>query len=197
MQYSECYQCANSLNDLSSGYRSVTPPPAAEVMHDVTLNHLTIVNTGFRATGNTATGLIVMDGPPAGNKTATPRIDNLQFTNSIGDAGSSGAFPTGGGSVNCAVGAKTVADKVRACWAGSSAFTANVLVTDHASSALLLPSGNFTTSAWSKVGFVNFNGGDGGDYHLQQSSQYHGAGTDRRDIGADIDSVNAAKSLAE
>jgi len=44
---------------------------------------------------------------------------------------------------------------------------------------------------------VNFNGGDGGDYHLQQSSQYHAAGTDRRDVGADIDSVNAAKRLAE
>jgi hypothetical protein len=138
-----------------------------------------------------------MNGPPAGNKTATPRIDNLQLTNSIGDAGTSGAYPTGGGSDNCSVGAKTVADKVMTCWTGASSFTGNLLVTDHAISTLVFPSGNFTTSAWSKVGFVNFNGGDGGDYHLQQSSRYHHAGTDGTDLGADIDSVDSAKIFAE
>lgn len=197
MQYSECYQCANALNNLSSAYQSAAPPPATEVMHDVTLNHLTIVNTGFLATGKTATAFLVMDGPPAGNKTATPRIDNLRLTNSIGDAGTNGVFPTGGGSDNCSVGESTIADMVSACWTGASSFTGNLLVSDHAISPLVLPSGNLTTSSWSKVGFVNFNGGDGGDYHLEQSSQYHNAGTDRRDLGADIDSVNSAKSLAE
>ena len=197
MQYPECYQCGNFLNELSSGYHSDGPPPAAEVMHDVTLNHVTIVNTGFLATGKTAMGFMEMNGPPAGNKTATPRIDNFQLTNSIGDAGTSGAYPTGGGSDNCSVGAKTVADKVTACWTGASSFTGNLLVTDHAISTLVFPSGNFTTSAWSKVGFVDFNGGDGGDYHLQQSSRYHHAGTDGTDLGADIDSVDSAKSFAE
>jgi hypothetical protein len=197
MQYSECYQCANFLNDVSSSYKSDAPPPTAEVMHDVTLNHVTIVNTGFLATGKTATGFMEMNGPPAGNKTATPRIDNFEWTNSIGDAGTSGAYPTGGGSDNCAVGEKTVADMVTACWTGASSFTANLLVTDHALSTLVFPSGNSTTSAWSKVGFVNFNGGDGGDYHLQPSSQYHDAGTDGRDLGADIDSVDSAKKFAE
>jgi hypothetical protein len=196
MQYSECYQCANSLNELSSGYFPVGPPPAVEVMHDVTLDHLTIVNTGFVATGNTATGFMVMNGPPKGNKTATPRMDNIQWTNSIVDAGSGDAFPTGGGSTNCAVGEPTVAARVTSCWTGASSFTGNLLVTDHASSPLVLPSGNSTTSAWSKVGFVSFNGGDGGDYRLQQSSQYHLAGTDRKDLGADINSVNVAKSFA-
>jgi hypothetical protein len=197
MQYPECYQCGHFLNELSSGYRSDGPPPAAEVMHDVTLNHVTIVNTGFLATGQTATGFMDMNGPPAGNKTATPRIDNFQLMNSIGDAGTSGAYPTGGGSDNCSVGAKTVADKVAACWTGASSFTGNLLVTDHSVSTLIFPSGNFTVSAWSKVGFVNFNGGDGGDYHLQQSSRYHHAGTDGMDLGADIDSVDSARSFAK
>jgi hypothetical protein len=197
MQYSECYRCGNFLNQLSSGYQSDTPPPAAEVLHDVTLNHITIVNTGFVATGTTATGFMDLNGPPAGNPTATPRIDNFQLTNSIGDAGTSGAYPTGGGSDNCSVGAKTVADKVKACWTGASSFTPNLLVTDHTTSPLVLPSGNFTASAWSKVGFVNFNGGDGGDYHLQPSSKYHLAASDGKDLGADIDAVNSARRLAE
>ena len=197
MQYSECYQCANFLNLLSSVYRSDSPPPAAEVMHDVTLNHITIVNTGFLAGAKTATGFLVMNGPPAGNKTATPRIDNLQFTNSIADAGTSGAYPTGGGSDNCSSGQATIARMVTACWAGASSFTGNLLVIDRVWSQLVLPSGNFTTSAWSKVGFSNFNGGDGGDYHLQQSSPYHNAGTDGKDLGANIDLVNSAKNFAK
>lgn len=138
-----------------------------------------------------------MSGPPAGNKTGTPRIDNVDLTNSIADAGTSGAYPTGGGSNDCAVGEKTVADMISACWTGGSSFTANLFVTDYTTSTLVFPSGNFTTSAWSKVGFVNFNGGDGGDYHLQASSPYHDAGTDGKDLGADINSVDSAKNFAE
>jgi len=194
MQYSECYQCANFLDSLGSAYH-LPPPPAAEIMHDVTLDHLTIVNTGFLATGKTATGFLVMDGPPAGNTTATPRVDNIQWTNSIVDAGTSGAFPSGGGSNNCAVGEKTIAAMLAACWTGASLFSGNLLVTDDVSSTLVLPSGNSTVSAWSKVGFVNFNGGDGGDYRLQQSSQYHSPG--RKDPGADVNSVNTARSFAQ
>ena len=68
---------------------------------------------------------------------------------------------------------------------------------DYAISTLVLPVGNFTASAWSEVGFVNFNGGYGGDYQLLQSSPYHHAGTDMKDIGADIDSVNSARSFAQ
>jgi hypothetical protein len=140
---------------------------------------------------------MTLNGPPKGNKSATPQIDNFELTNSIGDAGTSGAYPTGGGSDNCSVGQATVADMVSACWAGASSLTGNLFVTDYATSAPVFPSGNFTTSAWSKVGFVSFNGGDGGDYHLQTSSQYHKAGTDGKDLGADIDSVNSAMSFAE
>jgi hypothetical protein len=196
MQYSECYQCANSLIHLGSAYQ-VPPPPAAEIMHDVTLNHVTIVNTGFLATGKTSTGFLVMNGPPAGNKTATPRMDNIQWTNTIVDAGTSGASSSGGGSDNCATGAKPIAAMLTACWTGASLFTGNLLVTDDTTSTLVMPIGNFTTPAWSKVGFVNFNGGDGGDYHLQPSSPYHLAGTDRKDLGADINSVNVARSFAQ
>ncbi len=197
MQYAECYQCGNFLTVLSSAYVSNAPPPAAEVMHDVTLNHITIVNTGFLAGNTTATGFLTMNGPPAGNKSATPRVDNIHWTNSIVDAGTVGALPTGGGSQNCSVGANTIAAMVTACWAGASSFSGNLLVTDHTRSALVLPSGNFTTSSWSNVGFVNFNGGDGGNYQLQQSSRYSLAATDGKAIGADIGAVNSARTFAE
>jgi hypothetical protein len=37
--------------------------------------------------------------------------------------------------------------------------------------------------------FVNFNNGNGGDYHLAARSPYKNAGTDGKDLGADVDAV--------
>jgi hypothetical protein len=196
MQYSECYQCAVFLNELGSGYQSNNPPPAREVMHDVSLNHITVANAGWSGGSELATGFMTMMGPPAHNPTATPQISNFDFTNSIVDAGTTGASPTGGGADNCSVGKKTVADKISACWVGGSSLTANLFVTDYVGSNLGFPSGNFTTPSWTKVGFVNFNGGDGGDYHLLNTSPYHNAGTDGKDLGADIDMVKSAVNFA-
>jgi hypothetical protein len=46
------------------------------------------------------------------------------------------------------------------------------------------PSGNFFPASMSDVGFENY---EGGDYRLQSGSRYKNAGTDGKDIGADID----------
>jgi hypothetical protein len=54
------------------------------------------------------------------------------------------------------------------------------------------PSENFFPATVSDVGFVNYNNGNGGDYHLLPNSQYKGKASDGRDPGADIDAVNAA-----
>jgi hypothetical protein len=43
-----------------------------------------------------------------------------------------------------------------------------------------------------EVQFVNYNNGNGGDYHLQPSSPYKNAGTDGKDLGADIDGLLSA-----
>ena len=52
--------------------------------------------------------------------------------------------------------------------------------------------GQFFPKDWKAVGFVDFRNGDGGDYHLSPSSHYRKAGSDGKDIGADIDAVLAA-----
>jgi len=54
------------------------------------------------------------------------------------------------------------------------------------------PSGNFFPATVNDVGFVNYNNGNGGDYHLQTNSAYKGKGSDGLDPGADIDALNAA-----
>jgi hypothetical protein len=56
------------------------------------------------------------------------------------------------------------------------------------------PSGNQFYSSPEHVGFANFNGGNGGDYHLLPSSPAKGAASDGRDLGANLDAVLAAIS---
>jgi hypothetical protein len=51
------------------------------------------------------------------------------------------------------------------------------------------PSGNFFPAAYTNV-FLNFNGGNGGDYHVQ--SPFQAKGTDGKDVGADVDAVSSA-----
>jgi hypothetical protein len=51
------------------------------------------------------------------------------------------------------------------------------------------PGGNFFPASLNEVGFVDLSGGD---YHLSATSPYKGAGTDGKDIGADIDAIQAA-----
>jgi hypothetical protein len=71
---------------------------------------------------------------------------------------------------------------------GPYTFTHNVLI----SGSNDWPSGNFSPANASAVGFVNYKAGDGGDYHLLPSSPYKNAGTDGKDLGADVDSVEQA-----
>jgi hypothetical protein len=55
------------------------------------------------------------------------------------------------------------------------------------------PSGNFFPASVVDVGFVNYAVGD---YRLLVSSPFKNAGTDGKDIGADIDAINAATACA-
>jgi hypothetical protein len=59
------------------------------------------------------------------------------------------------------------------------------------------PAGNFFPESVAFVDFVNYSNGNGGDYHLQSHSRYKNAGTDGKDLGADIDGIEAATGGAE
>jgi hypothetical protein len=54
------------------------------------------------------------------------------------------------------------------------------------------PGGNYFPSSASAVQFVNFNNGNGGDYHLLSTSPYKNAGSDGKDLGADINAIQSA-----
>jgi hypothetical protein len=105
-----------------------------------------------------------------------------------------GTYPiwsTGGGKVNCAY-YDVPLTTFNACFNPYS-FTSNGLIADPAGyPSTTWPSGNFFPASVSVVQFTNYNNGNGGNYELLPSSPYKNAGTDGKDLGADIVGLQSA-----
>jgi hypothetical protein len=113
------------------------------------------------------------------------QITGFVFTNSIVLAGVAPVWSTGGGSINCAhtdVPIKTV----NACFS-SPIFAYNAIL-ESPYPATSWPGGNFFYST-AAMDFVNYNNGNGGDYHLLPSSPAIGAANDGTNLGANVDLV--------
>jgi hypothetical protein len=156
----------------------VSTSAGAPVLQNLTINHVTafpsrtLLNIG---------NMVARSGP----------MENFVFTNNIVSVGTYPVWSTGGGPGNCAYFDKPLTT-FNACFSSYS-FASNALIgSPSAFPATLWPSRNFLPATASAVRFVNHNGGNGGDYHLQPSSPYKGKGTDGRDLGADVDAVASA-----
>jgi hypothetical protein len=124
------------------------------------------------------------------------QMKNFFFTNSIVNAGTYPVWSTGGGPTNCAYYDKPLTT-FNACFSPYS-FASNAVVASTSSfPPSLWPSGNFFPASAAAIRFANYNGGNGGDYHLQRSSRYKGAGTDGKDLGADVDAIHSATAGVE
>jgi hypothetical protein len=116
----------------------------------------------------------------------TVQIPGFSFTNSIVMAGQTPVWSTGnGGNTNCAF-YDVPATTVNLCFSGYAFDHNAILESPYASSSW--PSGNWFYST-SGIGFVNYNNGNGGDYHLASSSPAIGAASDGSNLGANIDTV--------
>ena len=162
---------------------SITPK-----LHDVWLDHITAF-------------------PPRvlfglGGTTGEPKATGFVFRNGIVAAGERQLTSTGGGLSNCAGQQPHALAMVSNCFQNPD-FTHNVIVGAQG----LWPPGNWFPGSFSGVGFVDFKNGNGGDYHLckgpkqpgscKGASKYLKAGTDGKDLGADIDSIQAATEGVE
>ncbi|MGA7236882.1 MAG: hypothetical protein WBY44_14440, partial [Bryobacteraceae bacterium] len=54
------------------------------------------------------------------------------------------------------------------------------------------PTGNYFPASASAVQFTNFSNGNGGNYTLLSGSPYANAGSDGKDLGADIAAIQSA-----
>jgi hypothetical protein len=158
-------------------FAQVSVSAGAPLLQNVHINHVTAFPSHM---------LFVMGGMLAN----TP-MKNFVFTNSIVNAGASPIWSTGGGVANCAYHDVPLIT-FNTCFS-NSVFAPNAIIgASPTYASAKWPAGNYFPAFALGVNFVNYNGGIGGDYHLQASSLYKNKGTDGKDLGADIDALNSA-----
>jgi len=144
------------------------------VIHDISINHVTAFNKD-----TTAAMFIV------GNKKAFPDMYGFVWANNI-FSGVSGMATTGGGAENCAYRMNGPAAMLASCFKDSQ-FSHNALV----GSTGKWPTGNFAPASAGEVKFTNVSRALAG-YKLLASSPYANAGTDGKDLGADVEAISSA-----
>ncbi len=122
-----------------------------------------------------------------GNYTSGLQMVNISLNNSISAAGVYPVWSTGG-ATNCAYYDKPLIT-FNACFNPYS-FAHNAIIGSSSNypPSLWPPSTFFPPNA-SAAQFVDYKNGNGGDYHLLPSSPYKNAGTDGKDLGADVDAI--------
>jgi hypothetical protein len=164
----------------ASEFAQVSVSAGAPLLQNVSINHVTAFPS--------YTFLVV------GDMVATStQMTNFTFTNSIVNAGIYPVWSTGGGPANCAYHDQP-ATTLKACFSSYS-FASNALIASNA--AYSWPTGTFLPGSAANVQFVNYNGGKGGDYHLRSTSPYRGKATDGKDLGADLNAIQAATAGVE
>jgi hypothetical protein len=164
-------------------FAQISVSAGAPILQNVTINHITAFPP--------STMLMI------GDMAATSgRMKNFVFTNGIANTGAFPVWSTGGGSTNCAFDDQPLS-AFNACFSPYS-FAGNALIGSPSGyPPSLWPSGNFFPANATAVEFMNYSGGNGGNYQLQSSSPYKGAGTDGLDLGADIVALDAALAGVE
>jgi hypothetical protein len=157
---------------IGSGF-TINPP-----LNNLTISHVTTVTDPNR------TFLMI-----GANLTNPVRPSNISLMNNIAIAGRYSVWSTGVAATACATSGQPTTT-FNQCWA-------SYLVNDNAVIAYPSgqgpwPAGNYIPGTAAAVGFTNFNNGSGGNYQLLSSSPYKNAGSDGRDLGADVTTVNTA-----
>jgi hypothetical protein len=143
-------------------------------IHDVAINHITAIGTDSKA------AMLVI-----GNDVTSPKMSNFSWTNSIFTS-DGGVVSTGGGSANCAYqnGALAI---LQACFSPYT-FSHNALI----GATGTWPAGNYAPPSASVIKFAGASSPTGLAYQLQPSSPFAKAGSDGKDLGADMNAISQA-----
>lgn len=147
--------------------------------NDITIDHNTILNS---APSGTPSDIMMSDpSSPAG----PVKTSNFVFTNNLATATVYGFYGSGSGFGTAGLNAGF----------SNWTFEKNALV---GQAAPAYPPGNFFPSSLGSVGFSGYGGGMymGGAYQLTANSPYRNAGTDGKDLGANLDATTLAGNAA-
>ncbi len=167
------YRGGGGLMEILNGW-------AKNVLNSITVDHI----TGFPDPQSHILSV--------GNNPSNPQMWGFTYTNNIVLIP---RFPVWAalGKPDCAS-QDTPALSLASCFSNYT-FTHNVLIAVPANyPPSSWPDGNYFPQDLTAIPFVSFNGGNGGDYHLQPSSPYRSAGTDGKDLGADITAIQTITS---
>jgi hypothetical protein len=144
-------------------------------LHDLKIEHVTAF--ALKA-------LFVIGGPPD-----EPKMSGLSITNNIFVTSGKPVFSTGGPvQENCSIMSIASAETLlRQCFS-SLIFHHNVIVGPQDE----WPKDNKTLKSVADVGFSDYKDGSPGNYHLSPRSKFKNAGSDQKDIGADVDAIEQA-----
>jgi hypothetical protein len=147
-------------------------------LQSVTINHVTALQTGVML--NLGDDISV-----------NPVMNNFVFTNNIVNAGPVPTETVGGGPTNCAYYSAPLTSLGR-CFEPYTFSNNAIIATPAEYPPSKYPPGNFFPANSSAAQFVNYNNGNGGNYQLVSTSPYRNAGTDGKDLGADVEAIEAA-----
>jgi hypothetical protein len=167
--------------DKYSGYgdfAQVSTGKGAPILHDVTISHVTAFQPGVML--NLGDDLSI-----------NQPMNNFVYTNNIINSGPVPTKTTGGGPDNCAYQASPIIVLPK-CFEKYTFSNNAIIATPSKFPPSLYPTANYFPATASAVDFMNYNNGIGGDYHLSSSSLYRNKGTDGKDLGADVDALEAA-----
>jgi hypothetical protein len=164
-------------------FAQVSMGKRAPVLQNVTINHVTAIQPGVM--------LYLGD-----DISLNPVMSNFVFTNNIANAGPSPTETIGGGPTNCAYNSTPVIS-LESCFQPYT-FSHNAIIASLPNRPPgKFPAGNFFPATAAAVQFVNYNRGNGGHYQLMNTSPYRNAGTDGKDLGADVEAIQAAVAGVE
>ena len=144
-------------------------------LNSILIEHVT-------AFGDPSSSMLVITNP-----TNLPKMPDVGFANNLLLSGQYPIWNDGGG--NPCANSSYPKQNLDNCFA-SYAFTKNGIISaPQQYPPSKWPANNMFPADPAGVQFVNYNGGDGGDYHLLSSSPYKNTGSDGKDLGADIDTV--------
>jgi hypothetical protein len=155
----------------SGHFAEIMTQIGAPLLQNISINHVTAFPAAFLSVGGSTAS----------------KMPNITFNNSLVTAGTYPVWSTGG-TTSCAYYDKPLTT-FNACFSPYSFVNNGVIASPSGYPPSSWPSGNFFPATASAVQFVNYNNGNGGDYHLLPSSSYKNAGTDGKDLGADVDTV--------